>query len=130
MVKSNRNGQAATLSPEQLDAIAEELPPAKRTHSSVLRPCVDGGLASPDKRWWSLGGFGLWWPGEKASEEFDNTFKQTEYIKIKVKDDGIGMFAKAEGQRNSSTRMEIAGAIIAINDCMGTSTATRKWINT
>ena len=37
MVKSNRNGQAATLSSEQLDTIAEELPPAGRAVSSVCR---------------------------------------------------------------------------------------------
>ena len=37
MVKSNRNGQAATLSPEQLDSIAEELPPAGRAVFSVCR---------------------------------------------------------------------------------------------
>ena len=37
MVKSNRNGQAATLSPEQLDSIAEELPPAPRAVFSVCR---------------------------------------------------------------------------------------------
>lgn len=37
MVKSNRNGQAATLSPEQLDAIAEGLPSAARAVFSVCR---------------------------------------------------------------------------------------------
>ena len=37
MVKSNRNGQAATLSPEQLDALAQELAPAPRAVFSVCR---------------------------------------------------------------------------------------------
>ena len=37
MVKSNRNGQAATLSPEQLDAIAEELTPSIRAVFSICR---------------------------------------------------------------------------------------------
>lgn len=37
MVKSNRNGQAATLTPEQLDAIADELPPSARAVFSVCR---------------------------------------------------------------------------------------------
>ncbi len=37
MVKSNRNGQAATLSPEQLDAIAEQLPAAPRGVFSICR---------------------------------------------------------------------------------------------
>ena len=37
MVKSNRNGQAATLATEQLDAIVEELPPAGRAVFSVCR---------------------------------------------------------------------------------------------
>ena len=37
MVKSNRNGQAATLAPEQLDAIAEELQPSARAVFSVCR---------------------------------------------------------------------------------------------
>ncbi len=37
MVKSNRNGQAATLTTEQLDAIAEDLPPAGRAVFSVCR---------------------------------------------------------------------------------------------
>ena len=37
MVKSNRNGQAATLAPEQLDAISEELAPAPRAAFSICR---------------------------------------------------------------------------------------------
>ena len=37
MVKSNRNGQAATLSPEQLDAIASELGDAPRAVFTVCR---------------------------------------------------------------------------------------------
>ena len=37
MVKSNRNGQAASLSTEQLDTIAEELPAAARAVFSVCR---------------------------------------------------------------------------------------------
>ena len=37
MVKSNRNGQAASLSPEQLDALAQELPPAPRAVFSICR---------------------------------------------------------------------------------------------
>ena len=37
MVKCNRNGQAATLSPEQLDAICQELAPAPRAAYSICR---------------------------------------------------------------------------------------------
>ena len=37
MVKSNRNGQAATLSAEQLDALAHELAPAPRAVFSLCR---------------------------------------------------------------------------------------------
>jgi integrase/recombinase XerD len=37
MVKSNRNGQAATLSSEQLDAIIEELTPSIRAVFSICR---------------------------------------------------------------------------------------------
>ena len=37
MVKSNRNGQAATLSTEQLDALAEKLTPASRAVFSMCR---------------------------------------------------------------------------------------------
>ena len=37
MVKSNRNGQAATLTPDQLDAITEELPPSAPAVFSVCR---------------------------------------------------------------------------------------------
>ena len=37
MVKSNRNGQAATLSSEQLDAIIEELTPSVRAVFSICR---------------------------------------------------------------------------------------------
>ena len=37
MVKSNRNGQTATLSAEQLDALAQELAPAPRAVFSVCR---------------------------------------------------------------------------------------------
>ena len=37
MVKSNRNGQAATLSTDQLDALAEELSPAPRAVFSICR---------------------------------------------------------------------------------------------
>ena len=37
MVKSNRNGQAATLSTEQLDCLADELGPAPRAVVSICR---------------------------------------------------------------------------------------------
>ena len=37
MVKSNRNGQAATLSTEQLDALADELGPSTRAVFSICR---------------------------------------------------------------------------------------------
>ena len=37
MVKSNRNGQAATLSTEQLDALADEMGAAPRAVFSICR---------------------------------------------------------------------------------------------
>ena len=37
MVKSNRNGQAATLTTEQLDALANELSPSPRAVFSLCR---------------------------------------------------------------------------------------------
>ena len=41
MVKSNRNGQAATLSTEQLDALADELGPSTRAVFSTCKYTAD-----------------------------------------------------------------------------------------
>lgn len=76
---------------------------------------TDGGLANPSTQWWALGGFGVWWPQQEADTSYCNEVLQQQYAHQDVTEKGIGLWGKMAGQRNSSTRMEIAGSIIAMS---------------
>ena len=51
-----------SLGDEELDE--EEIKDQPKT-----KVYTDGGLKSPDRKWWSLGGFGIWWPRVGEGEE-------------------------------------------------------------
>ena len=48
------------------------------------------------------------------SPAFHDSFSDKGYTHTKGSNEGVGMYAKASGQRNSSTRMETVGALVAI----------------
>lgn len=79
-----------------------------------IRVYTDGGLTSPDRKWWSLGGYGVWWPDERGGQQFNESFADVGLAKLEYKAEGVGMYSKNMGQRSSSTRMELAGAIVAM----------------
>ena len=54
MVRSNRNGHAATLSTEQLDALADELGPAPRAVFSICRFTAARINEALSRRWENL----------------------------------------------------------------------------
>ena len=73
----------------------------------------DGSLKHPRLAHWSLGGFGVWWPGRQKvtkpltqGEEDVATHHQT--------DMGLKMWGCITGQKASSTRAELAAGILAI----------------
>lgn len=74
----------------------------------------DGGLMCPSEQWWSIGGYGLWWPGHSDDEQYRQQVINQQFTHQDIRDEGIGLWGKLLGQRNSSTRMELAGTIMAM----------------
>ena len=60
------------------------------------------------------GGFGVWWPRQDHSTEYKSQMPAETYAHQDVTDHVIGLWNKMAGQANSSTRMEIAGSLIAM----------------
>ena len=58
--------------------------------SEWVRVYTDGGLTSPDRKWWSLGGYGVWWPGEKGGEHFNSSFSETNFTNYEYREHGDG----------------------------------------
>ena len=56
----------------------------------------------------------MWWPNQAGGQEFEESFSNKGFTRVDCRAEGIGMFSKAFGQRNSSTRMEIAGAVMDV----------------
>ena len=75
---------------------------------------TDGGLQCPTTQWWALGGFGVWWPHQKNDEPYQQQMPEEAHAHQDVTDEGIGLWGKMRGQANNSTRMEVAGTIIAM----------------
>ncbi len=80
---------------------------------SVPNVYTDGGLKCPATQWWALGGFGVWWPGVTSSI-ISGAAEATQFVYEDITAKGIGLWGRMSGQRNSSTRMEIAGFLIAL----------------
>ena len=48
---------------------------------------TDGGLTIPDRKWWSMGGFGIWWPGVEVDDAFLHSFSDQGCAHIRQKED-------------------------------------------
>ena len=74
----------------------------------------DGGLKSPGDHKWALGGVGIWWPGIRTREEFDELMPSKPIAHQEGNQDGYGQWNRMSGQKGSSTRMELAALIVAM----------------
>ena len=72
----------------------------------------DGSLKNPRYQKWSLGGFGLWWPGGDISNQpLGKT--EAEFTVNTDNKDGIRMWGALPGGKTSSTRTELAAGLVA-----------------
>ena len=82
----------------------------------------DGSWLTPTKRFLSLGGAGVWWPGRTIHKNdlTPNLYYmplsdgEMEMAHWKQEDDGLTLYTKIGGYTGSSTRTELAAAILAI----------------
>ena len=72
---------------------------------------TDGGLKHPDSNLWALGGFGIWWPDTDGFEDGHQLHKFTHQEAL---DQGILMWGSLPGLGCSSTRTELAAALMAL----------------
>ena len=74
---------------------------------------TDGSLHNPTSRHWQVGGMGIFWPDRKLEEqpieEYENRYMRCEEITH-----GINMWGTFTALRGSSTRCEIATALVAV----------------
>ena len=87
-------------------------------HCPVMPPTkinvyTDGSLKNPRIRWWSLGGIGVWWP-DRNLKDLPLTETEHQFTNVTNEGKGIMLTGAATGRKASSTRMELAAAIIGI----------------
>ena len=71
----------------------------------------DGSLKNTKGYFWQLGGAGVWWPNRVESEVTQEEMKIAEY---KETEGGVMLWCSFNASLNSSTRCELAAAIIAM----------------
>ena len=92
---------------EMLDAT-----PCSETAPEEANLFCDGSLKNQRTQFWSLGGFGVWWPSRDLAEH-PLTANEQSFSHHKVPSDGsVSLFGCLKGQRASSTRSEIMAGII------------------
>ena len=82
----------------------------------------DGSWMTPTKRFLSLGGAGIWWPGRTLNRENDDNdlyympLSDAEYEIAfhKQEADGLTLYTKMGGYSGSSTRTELGAGIVAM----------------
>ena len=83
----------------------------------------DGSWLCPTKRFLSLGGAGVWWPGRSIKEDYNKdtlkyiplTHDEYEMAEWRQEPEGLTLFTKIGGYTGSSTRTELAAGILAIS---------------
>ena len=71
----------------------------------------DGSLKNTKGPFWHLGGAGVWWPERKAESVTEQEKRIAEY---KETDEGTMLWCSFNSSLNSSTRCELAAAILAL----------------
>ena len=94
-----------------------------RLPPDIINVYSDGSWLTPTKRFLSLGGAGVWWPGRTIHK--NNVSTKIYYMPLsdgerdmaywKQEDDGLTLYTKIGGYTGSSTRTELAAAILAIS---------------
>ncbi len=74
----------------------------------------DGSLKNPKLQDWSLGGFGVWWPGRQLRNQ-PLSFNENEYTQHREEPQGISVWGATTGQRASSCRTELTAGLLAIH---------------
>ena len=74
---------------------------------------TDGSLTNPDSWCWQVGGLGVWWPDRQLQQE-PLTQKESTYADVEQKCHGVSMANIFTDLRGSSTRCEVAAAILAL----------------
>ena len=74
---------------------------------------TDGALKNPRHHFWGLGGYGVWWP-KRDPEITPLSTAEHEYTIGATLNDGIELWGTLTGHCGSSTRSELAAAIIAL----------------
>ncbi len=84
-------------------------------HHPPEKPNVysDGSLKHPRVAYWSLGGFGVWWPHRKL-QDTPLTDGEDHIANTHQVDEGVKMWGCITGQKASSTRAELAAGILTI----------------
>jgi len=102
--------------------IEEEAPREPNVYS-------DGSLKNIKGPFWHLGGAGVWWPGRKEDQLTRNEGRIAEY---KECEGGLMLWCTFNSSLNSSTRCELAAAIVALlaprpaNIAIDNATVVRK----
>ena len=74
---------------------------------------TDGALNNPRHHFWGLGGYGVWWPKrDPATSPLSNA--EYQYTHGVTENGGIELWGTLTGHGGSSTRSELAAAIIAL----------------
>ncbi len=75
---------------------------------------TDGSWVHPLKQFLGLGGAGVWWPGRNPSIQHRLSQAETDLAYYKQFPEGTMLFTPIGGYHGSSTRTELAAAIVAI----------------
>eukprot|EP00973_Karenia_brevis_P066092 9188485-Karenia_brevis.AAC.1 len=95
----------------------EDCPMPPRCHAqppATPNVYTDGSLKHARGHWFSLGGAGVWWP-DRDRQLSPLTEAEAKYAECKEEDGGILLYGLIGGHRCSSTRAELAAAIVGIS---------------
>ena len=93
-----------TIKPKISQRVKGEAPEKPNVYS-------DGSLKNTKGYFWQLGGAGVWWPGRKAE---DLTQEEESIAEYKEEPGGLMLWCSFNADLNSSTRCELAAAILAL----------------
>ena len=74
---------------------------------------TDGSLQNPTSRHWQVGGMGIFWPDRKLEDQ-PLEDHEIQYTNSEEQDHGVILWGVFTGLRGSSTRCELATALVAM----------------
>ncbi len=86
----------------------------RRPAPADINVYTDGSWVNPLQQYLGLGGAGVWWPGRDPNEYQRLSPGEKEISHWRVYPDGLMLYTPIGGYSGSSTRTELAAAIIAI----------------